>query len=240
MLNIEVDFYLGGDLGEWVLKTATLNFVRQVFTLDENIVRIAQKCGLTVHLRNPNSISFDPSTIGFSIHYPRILKNKLIQKYIRIYNLHPGYLPWGRGYFPIFWALWEGTPAGATLHEITEKVDQGPIVEQIEVEYFPEDSGGSLFQRVRHAEKKLFLEYWPKICRGEVLPSFPQPPSYGTYYSKQMFFELKQRANWEYMNGKDLVRLIRCLTFPGYSGLEVTFGKQRFQLHLEPQPNYKF
>jgi methionyl-tRNA formyltransferase len=45
-----------------------------------------------------------------------------------MYNLHPAYLLWGKDYYPIFWVLWEHTPAGATLHEINEGIDQGKIV----------------------------------------------------------------------------------------------------------------
>ena len=233
MSMLRVDLYLGGDLALWVLEHISLDHVKNVFTLDENIVRTVQNCNVSVWLGNANSLDFEAAEIGFSVHYPRILKGKLISKYLKIYNLHPGYLPWGRGYYPVFWALWEQTPAGATLHEITTGIDEGPIVAQIKVECYPHDTGGSLHERVRESEKILFLEYWPKITSGERIPSFPQPEG-GTYHSKKEFFELKQQAKWQSMTSVDLVRLIRALTFPGYSGLEITLGNRKFAISLEP------
>jgi hypothetical protein len=35
------------------------------------------------------------------------------------------------------------------------------------------------------------------------------------------------------MNGRDLIKLIRCLTFPPYTGLEINLGSKKFELHFE-------
>jgi methionyl-tRNA formyltransferase len=228
----QIDLYLGGDLGIWALQKIDRESVAKVFTLDEQIVDLSQKYNLEVETSNPNSINFQPSPIGFSVHYPRIFRRELISKYDKTYNLHPGYLPWGRGYYPIFWSLWEDTPAGATLHEINEGIDTGPIVEQIQVKYDEADTGGSLFQRVRQAEKELFIKYCDCIIKGETLESSAQAEG-GSYHAKKEFFQLKQQANWESMNGQEVIKLIRCLTFPPHTGLEISLGNQKFTIGLE-------
>jgi methionyl-tRNA formyltransferase len=228
----KIDLYLNGDLGLWALKNISTESIKQIFTTEKEIVEYAKAYNIEIFLDNPNEISFEPSQIGISIHYPRIFKNHLISKYHKIYNLHPGYLPWGRGYYPIFWALWEQTPAGATLHEIIEELDAGPIIAQIQVEYFPYDTGGSLFQRVREAEKVLFLEYLPLIISQQNIPARDQSKG-GSYHSKKDFFELKKNTNIEKLSSTDLLRLIRCFTFPGYKGLEVSFEKVRYEIRLE-------
>ncbi|MEG4111292.1 MULTISPECIES: formyltransferase family protein [unclassified Microcoleus] len=228
----KVDLYLGGDLGIWTLQNVSTEFIARVFTTDEVIANIAVSYNLAVETSNPNFIDFQPSEIGFSVHYPVIFKSEILSKYSKIYNLHPGYLPWGRGYYPIFWALWEETPAGATLHEINTGIDEGSIVAQTQVEYFPIDTGGSLFERVRKAEKDLFLENYKKIVNGEDIPAYHQAEG-GSYHTKKDFFNFKQNANWESMNGRDLIKLIRCLTFPGYTGLEINLGSKKFELHFE-------
>ena len=228
----QIDLFLGSDIGLWVLEQISPSSVGQIFTLDESIAIAARNFGKEVWLENANSVEFSPSQYGFSIHYPRILKPNLIAKYRKIYNLHPGLLPWGRGYYPVFWALWENTPAGATLHEITAGIDEGPIVDQVQVEYYCFDTGASLLQRVREAEKEIFLKYWFQISMGKEPPSYPQAVG-GTYHTKKEFLDLKRRSEWESMNGKDLVRLIRSLTFPGYTGLEVTLGQKKFHVYLE-------
>jgi Formyl transferase len=175
-----------------------------------------------------------PAVFGFSVHYPRIIRPPLLTRYRKIYNLHPGYLPWGRGFYPVFWALWEGTPAGATLHEMSEGLDEGPVVAQTRVPYDEDDTGGSLHARVREAERQLFLEYWPRVARGEELPAHPQAEGAGTRHARREFFALKESARVEALSGPQLLRLARCLTFPGHTGLEVTLGRAKFELRLEP------
>jgi methionyl-tRNA formyltransferase len=233
MLSQPVDLYLGSDMGLWVLDQIESDAVRQAITFDEGIAAKAESHGIRVLRGNANSIPFVPADIGLSVHYPRLLKPHLIAQYRKLYNLHPGYLPWGRGYYPVFWALWERTPAGATLHEITAGIDEGPIVAQVNVEYGVDDTGETLFQRVRMAEKLLFCEYWQRIITGEQLPSFLQT-DLGSYHTKQEFFALKQNCDWSNMTAEDLIRLIRCLTFSGYSGLEVRQGNETFHLCFQP------
>ena len=143
-----IDLFLGSDIGYWALDHLDLSKVMNVFTIDDQIYLHAESLGLSVSMKNANLVEFIPSNIGFSIHYPRIIKPHLISQYKKLYNIHPGYLPWGRGYYPIFWALFEQTPCGITIHEITEGVDEGPIVMQREVEYFSYDTGDSLYRRV--------------------------------------------------------------------------------------------
>jgi methionyl-tRNA formyltransferase len=226
-----VDVYLGSDLGLWVLDQISKNEINQVFTLDSEIAQKAEAMNFSVSIADPNLINWNNSQYGVSIHYPKILKPHVISKYKKIYNLHPSFLPWGRGYYPVFWALWENTPAGASLHEINDGIDQGNIISQIQVNYTESDTGSSLFSRVREAEKQIFSKYWLKIIEEEELPSFPQDKT-GTYHKKKEFIDLKNNANWKTMLGKDLIKLVRCLTFEGYSNLELLLGQKKFEISL--------
>lgn len=171
------------------------------------------------------------SCTGLSVHYPHIFSAAFLARYRKMYNLHPGYLPWGRGFYPVFWALWEHEPAGATLHEIDAGVDTGPVVAQIRVEYTDSDTGVSLHRRVREAEERLFQEYWPRIASGEALPATYQQGR-GAYHSKAQFFERKRPADWRTMSAEDLLRLARALAFPGHSGLEIDVNGQRMEVSV--------
>ena len=228
----KVDLLLGGSMGLWSLQNVSIADVKQVLTLDHEIATTARNRGLTVWTEKANLVDYIPSTVGLSVHYPCILKQELISRYQKIYNLHSAYLPWGRGYYPVFWALWEQTIAGATLHELTEHLDSGPIVAQIGVQRYQHDTGGSLYQRVREVEKTLFLKYWPHIVGNTRLLAWAQQAG-GSYHSKRDFFELKESADLASMSGSDLVRLIGCLTFPGYTGLKVILGRQAFRAYLK-------
>lgn len=232
-MSSKVDLYLGGDLGIWVLQQVEVAQINQVVTLDNSIAELAHRLKLPAWVGNANELEFAAGVTGFSVHYPRILRKPLIGRYAKIYNLHPGYLPWGRGYYPVFWALWEETIAGATLHEMTVGVDEGPIVAQLQVLYDESDTGASLWQRVRIAEQQLFQTYWTAISSGHYPEAIAQP-SGGSYHTRRELLQLKQSADWRKLSSYDLLKLIRCFSFPGYSGLEVCSGGKTFELYLKP------
>tara|TARA_B100000686_G_scaffold355323_2_gene472637 strand:+ start:993 stop:1541 length:549 start_codon:yes stop_codon:yes gene_type:complete len=52
-----------------------------------------------------------------------------------IINLHISYLPFNRGSHPNFWAHYEGTPSGVTIHEIDAGIDTGPIIFQKKISF---------------------------------------------------------------------------------------------------------
>lgn len=227
-----IDLYLGSDIGLWALDQIAKEDIKHVLTLDHKIANYAQVKGLVTLMGDANEADFKPANTGLSVHYPRIVKPALIARYQQIYNLHPSYLPWGKGYYPVFWALWEDTPAGATLHQIVEAVDAGAVVEQIRVEKRPFDTGFSLFQRVRAAEKQLFKQYISAMIQGEKLSATPQSGK-GTYHTKREFYQLKRPERWRSMDAEQIIRLIRCLSFPAYTGLELSLGEKRFSISAE-------
>lgn len=233
----KIDLLLGGDLAHWFLDHIDARSIGNVFTLDEHLAKRARTMGATVLIHNANAVTFTPNSIALSIHYPRILKPHFIEQYDKIYNIHPGFLPNGRGFYPVFWALWENTPAGATLHEISAGIDEGAIVEQVRVEYTDADTGGSLHARVHAAEQDLLLRYRDALVQGEMPAAYPQQGA-GTYHARHEFFDLKQHAAWQTMSSDQLVKLARCLSFPGYSGLEIEQGGGRFQMRVDPLPDH--
>jgi methionyl-tRNA formyltransferase len=215
-----LDLYLGSPLGLWALDQVTVDKIGTVVTTDAEIAGTAQARHFRVEFGSPDQCDAVSGSVGLSVHYPHIFPETFLNKYWKMYNLHPGYLPWGRGYYPVFWALWDGEAAGATLHEIDSGVDTGPIVAQIRVDYSDADTGGSLHGRVRAAEERLFREYWHRIASGEALLASPQQ-GIGSFHTKAAFLARRRPANWRSLSAEDLLRLARALTFPGYPGLEI-------------------
>jgi methionyl-tRNA formyltransferase len=208
------DLLIGGTLGGWALERARPQDVAQVVTNDPELAAAAAARGLPVRRDH----DYAPSARGLSVHYQRIVPAALIDAYEGLWNLHPGLLPWGRGMYPVFWALWDAEPAGATLHELVEALDAGPVVAWTQVDIRPDDTGGSLHARVRDAEKALFDAYWPRIVAGEPLPASPQPAAGGSSHTKAEFLALKQHG-WRALSPERRAHLERCLEFPGYAGL---------------------
>lgn len=229
----KVDLLLGGDLGRWVLDRVGPEEVGRVITLDLRLSRAAESRGFAALVGDANKLVWDQAELGLSVHYPVVLSEKLLHSYQAVYNLHPGYLPWGRGFYPVFWALWEKSPAGATLHRINEGLDQGPLVDQLEVPVRRDDTGGSLHTRVRAAERQLFDKYWPSLVGNQTLPTRAQSGS-GSYHARAEFFALRKLTDWSLMNAEDLLRLMRAFSFPGFPGLEIDFGATRMEVGMAP------
>lgn len=211
-MNRGLDLLVGGTLAEWALRAAPAALIHQVVCVDDRLAALAADLGHEVFGGDPHDHSFVAAPGALSIHFPRILQPALIARYTgAIWNLHPGLLPWGRGMYPVFWALWERTPSGATLHELTVEVDAGPIVDQHEVPVLAGDTGGSLHERVQTAERDLFTIWLPRLARGERPLATPQPPG-GSYHSLAEFEHLRDRGRYEVPRA-ECARLARCLTF---------------------------
>lgn len=220
---MKVDLFLGGPLGLWVLDQVDAQTIGAVYTSDLAIVTRAEKLGITPNYPNPHK------TVGFCMHYPAVLAPGVVNSYEVIYNIHPGLLPWGRCYYPVFWALWNDEPAGCTLHIIDDGIDTGPIVSQRNIPKYDWDTGGTLHRRVSEAEKGLFLEYWQRIIDRERPIGYKQS-SGGSFHYKREFFELKRDVRIGILGVNNVIRLIRCLSHDDYTGLEVTLGGRRYEI----------
>lgn len=82
-----------------------------------------------------NLSNFD---LVLSYGYKHILKSDVLNtaKFAPI-NLHISYLPFNRGMHPNFWAHYDNTPSGVSIHQINSGIDTGPIIFQKKVKFPP-------------------------------------------------------------------------------------------------------
>ena len=75
-----------------------------------------------------------------SFGYRHILTRDFLAKCLRpVINLHISFLPFNRGAHPNFWAFYEGTQSGVSIHLIDEGIDTGPVLFQEKVEFGEEE-----------------------------------------------------------------------------------------------------
>lgn len=101
--------------------------------------------------------------------YMRKIPSSLIQAFEnKILNIHPALLPkfGGKGMYGmhVHNAVIQANEkeSGCTVHIVTEKFDEGPILDQAKVPVFPTDSPEILQKRVLVEEHKLY----PKVLRS--------------------------------------------------------------------------
>lgn len=205
-LQIDLEVWIGGDLGAWFLDLThkqKLSLAR-IRALPEDINVVAPS-----------------SDYCLLIHNPTVLKQPTIERYKRVWNLHPGFLPYGRGFYPVPWAIIEDTPAGATLHEVVRGIDRGPIVYQREVGKLPKETCKELHGRVREAEKEIL---WNFLCDHPNIPIGIAQIGEGTHHYRREFEEVRtgfKKTGIGHLEPAQQDRLIRAFTFQPFAGLEL-------------------
>ena len=99
--------------------------------------------------------------------YMRLLTPWLVGRWAgRMLNIHPSLLPKYPGLDTHARAIAAGdAEAGCTVHQVTEGVDDGPVLAQARVPVLPDDTPGSLAQRVLVAEHALYPRAMADACR---------------------------------------------------------------------------
>jgi phosphoribosylglycinamide formyltransferase-1 len=105
---------------------------------------------------------YDPDLVVLA-GFMRILTAEFVTHYHRrLINIHPSLLPKYKGLDTHRRALDAGdTVAGATVHWVTEALDAGDIIQQVEVPIVADDSEERLKARVLEAEHTLY----PSVIR---------------------------------------------------------------------------
>jgi methionyl-tRNA formyltransferase len=85
------------------------------------------------------------------------------------FNLHASLLPAYRGAAPIHWAIINGeTKTGATTFFIDDKIDTGEIILQEEIEVLPNETVGTLHDKLMHLGATLVSKTVDYISKGNV------------------------------------------------------------------------
>ena len=111
-----------------------------------------------------------------------------------VINVHGSLLPKYRGPCTWKWAIVNGeSQTGVTIHAMTAELDRGDILAQRSISIAPDDTGGSLFQKICEAGGDLLGETIDAIERQQIVPRL-QDESEATYYGN--FTEEDARICW--------------------------------------------
>ena len=181
-----------GNLGLHILqKLYAVYPVSFVFTDSKSIVitSFCQDNNIPLFRGNPRNgncnsfLSDKQCDILLSVNYIFLVDNDLIsfpKKYA--INVHGSLLPKYRGRTPHVWAIINNEKmTGITAHLIDSGCDTGNIVEQIEVEIEPSDTGASILD-------KFNLLYWPLIDKVLNKIKYNQLTSVTQYHAKATYF----------------------------------------------------
>lgn len=111
------------------------------------------------------------------------------------FNLHGSLLPQYRGAAPINWAIMNGeTETGVTTFFLKHDIDTGNIIFQEKEPIHPDDTVGTLYERLMHKGAGLVLKTVRAIEQGQY-PSQPQTDHSTIKHAPKIFKETCQ-INW--------------------------------------------
>jgi len=148
------------------------------------------------------------------VAYGQILPKGLLEipKFLSI-NLHPSLLPKYRGAAPIQWAIMNDEKiTGVTVIRMTEKMDAGPILLQKEVPILPDETAGSLHDRLSEIGADLLIDAIEAVVDGKI-EEREQDESKATFAPKMD--RSLSKIDWE-KSAKEISARIRALDpWPG-------------------------
>lgn len=89
-----------------------------------------------------------------SLHCKQLFPAKLVNQ-VRCVNVHPGFNPYNRGWFPQVFSIVNKLPVGVTIHEMDEQLDHGGIIVQHEIEILPWETSYDVYKKIQYAEVRV-------------------------------------------------------------------------------------
>ena len=118
-----------------------------------------------------------------SFGYKKILSSKTIEACMRPpINLHISFLPYNRGFYPNFWAWYDNTPHGVSIHHIDKKIDLGDIIIQKQVFFDEEITLSKSYNTLIRNVEDLFIHNKDKILSYNYTPK--KQKTRGTIHNK--------------------------------------------------------
>ncbi len=128
------------------------------------------------------------------------------------FNLHASLLPEYRGAAPINWAIINGEKeTGVTTFLLNHEIDKGAIIGQLREEITPDDTIGTLYDRLMHKGVGLVLETVEKLAAGEINPIEQQHIDESTLKPAPKIFKEDCLVDWS-KGGRQIVNFVRGLS----------------------------
>jgi methionyl-tRNA formyltransferase len=180
------------------------------------VAAFAGERGLPV--RTPTSLKASPEQEAFAalnldaavvVAYGLLLPRAILQApRLGCLNIHASLLPRWRGAAPIQRALMAGDEeTGITIMQMDEGLDTGPMLLQERVAIVPDETGGSLHDKLAVLGARLILPALDSRAAGSLTPR-PQPAEGATYAAK--LTRADERLDWR-RSATALERQLRAL-----------------------------
>ncbi len=166
-----------------------------------------------IRLKEQDERFFACYDLFLSLHCKQLFPTNMVENHLCI-NVHPGYNPYNRGWFPQVFGIMNKLPIGVTIHRMDAELDHGPILYQERLELRSDDTSKDIYQRILVTELKLLEEHLEDILIG----NYTETPmeSEGNINSKQDFDDLCQMDLNKPATYGEVIDFLRAMTFAPY------------------------
>jgi methionyl-tRNA formyltransferase len=157
---------------------------------------------------------------------------KFLTDNVTCVNFHPGFNPFNRGLYSQIFSIINGKPCGATVHLMTNKIDNGPIIVQKKITIQDTDTSYEVYKKIIELQKKLIKKHILKLINGKFkLLKYKKIKS--NYNSKKKFKKLcKLNLNKKATLSKH-IKLLRALSHKGFKNAYYMCNKKKIYLELK-------
>lgn len=148
-----------------------------------------------------------------------------------IINMHPSFLPYNRGAHPYIWPIVEDTPAGVSIHYMTEEIDEGPVIDRKEVRVLPDDTGKDLYTRLQEEQVELFKENWGNMVDDP--DASEQDLNGGTHHYRK---DLDSIREIDMDRHGEFIDRLRALTHPPYQNAYFERNNTKYFVDIKITP----
>jgi methionyl-tRNA formyltransferase len=148
----------------------------------------------------------------FSLHCKQIFPEKLVTA-MRCINIHPGFNPFNRGYYPQVYSILNKLPVGVTIHEMDALLDHGPVILQEQVIIDPWDTSYDVYKKIQLKEVELLSNNLRNIIDNNYTAlAVPE----GNLNMKKDFDNLCEIDLNKMVTFREAIDFLRAMTFNGY------------------------
>jgi len=174
--------------------------------------------------------------LGMSCHSKQVFPRELVTS-LRCINIHPGFNPYNRGWFPQVFSIINKLPIGVTIHIMDEEIDHGEIIVQEKMEIYSDDRSIDVYKRILNKEIELLERYIDDIISNRYTAT--QPLQEGNYNSIQDYHNICKIDLTQEVTMKEAIDYLRAMTHPPYENsyfIDENGDKIFISLNLKKNP----
>lgn len=156
------------------------DFRRSRMTSNKRLYTIGVESLEEIDVKKEHSFIIQNYKLVISLHCKQIFPEELVKNVLCV-NIHPGYNPYNRGWYPQVFAIMNGTQLGATIHVMDEQIDHGSIIARKKVQIESWYTSKEAYDDILEAEVELFKKNIQNIVSNNFISI--EPEIEGDYHS---------------------------------------------------------